>query len=436
MATAQSRPNPISDLFKNPKKILWVKHYKGRVDDLNDVVLVLAYDGKLCKGYITYLRSKEDFRLEGTLEGQSLMLQELGDGDVVTGHFEGKIERELSGIQAHWYDKNRSKAGFVTLGLVSQEVEFPSHCGDNKWIRRYEGFAKGDPVRLLLQQNSPYDLRGVVYFQDKGRTLSLRGGMATPSSFKLALINDLDQTEGYLEGSINSKNLNVTGEWTDKQGDGHSLSLRKTHEILVGCVEYHDYQAQYDVLYPKSKNSGFNAFMDYTVEHWKNNCQQYVLQLKGRKPKPEKRGIARASGWYEMEHLSDRIISGHITFSKSWEDEVEDIPFNYDLSTGESITLESLFLPSAQYRYILREKVLRRLQFTPLYALPEYREWLEAVEFKHFTIREDGIRCGTSFHPIYGRQAVTIPFQEIRQHLRDTSPVAHLFEASQEEHHK
>ena len=48
----------VIQLFEKPHKVQWVKHYKGRIDDLNDIALSLAYDGKQCKGQLTYLRSK------------------------------------------------------------------------------------------------------------------------------------------------------------------------------------------------------------------------------------------------------------------------------------------------------------------------------------------------------------------------------------------
>ena len=47
----------VKSLFENQAEIQWVKHYKGRIDDLNDVAITLGFDGTDCKGRLTCLLS-------------------------------------------------------------------------------------------------------------------------------------------------------------------------------------------------------------------------------------------------------------------------------------------------------------------------------------------------------------------------------------------
>ena len=40
------------------------KFYKGRIDDINDVTIALTCKGKSCSGDLTYLRSRDKFKLQ------------------------------------------------------------------------------------------------------------------------------------------------------------------------------------------------------------------------------------------------------------------------------------------------------------------------------------------------------------------------------------
>jgi hypothetical protein len=419
----------ISDLFKNPKKIKWVKHYKGRVDDISDVGLSVAYDGKNCKGFITYLRSKERFKLEGHIKKSKLLLRETDNEESVTGHFEGDIKNDFSEIKAHWFNKEKTRAGVLDLKRVEKEVIFPTYCGDNKWIRKYQGFINSEKAELILQRSSDYKLKGVLWLKNRNRTYSLEGTMLDDMKFKVIAIDDTADKIGTIEGEINPSSHKLMGSWINAEEKSKRVSFHKIDNILVGCIEYQDYMTTYDVTYPKSKNEAFNSYMDLTVEKWKNSCQKHAAELKkiNPVPGPEDRGLANAAGWFELEYFSDTLISGYITFNKSWEDDHQDISFNYDLVKGRSFTLYDLFKTGVDYNSLLREKVLQKLQFASVYGNKKYKEWLNEASFVLFTIRENGIRYSTSFHPIYGRQSATIPFSDIEKHLNPYSSIAYLY---------
>lgn len=421
---------PISELFKNPKKIKWVKHYRGRVDDLNDVGLIIAYDGKYCKGFITYLRSKERFKLEGKIiNGNKLSLRETDSEESVTGHFEGDIKKDYSAIKAHWFNREKTKAGVIQLELSDREVVFPGYCGDNKWVRKYTGSINNEDVTFVLQRNSEYDLKGVMHFEGRKRSYNMVGAAINDSEFKVSIVNDLGDRIAVLEGKVTMPHFRVIGTWIDMDGKKSKAFFGKVNDMTVGCIEYQDYMTTYDVTYPKSKNAAFNDYVDMTVGNWKDSCQEHVKNLKEENPNPgpNERSIASAAGWFETEHMTDKLISGYLTFNKSWEMDYEDIAFNYDLVKGKSFTLYDLFNTGVDYKSILKEKALNKLQFTSIYGNEDFKEWITNEEFELFTIRGNGIRFSTAFHSIYGRQSVTIPFSDIEEHLNPYSPVAHLY---------
>ena len=86
--------------FEKPGKVLWLKHYKGRFDGINTISVSLAYDGKDCKGMMTYLSSKEKFNLEGDINGNEINLEEKGNNGKVSAVILGTMEGKQ--IEADW----------------------------------------------------------------------------------------------------------------------------------------------------------------------------------------------------------------------------------------------------------------------------------------------------------------------------------------------
>ncbi len=143
----------VHGFFSKPKKIQWLEHYKGRIDGANDIAVTLAYDGKSCKGLLVYLKSGERFRLDGHLKGNDLILLEVDQNGAVTGHFEGYIEGK--NIQLNWSNFDNTIGSDVFLTQVPKEELSPTFCGNDKWIRVYNGYIFGDKVDFILQKNSP-----------------------------------------------------------------------------------------------------------------------------------------------------------------------------------------------------------------------------------------------------------------------------------------
>ena len=127
----------VKAMFENPSDIQWIKHYKGRIDDLNDVSVTLAFDGEDCKGQITYLRSHTEFDLLGKIENRQLLLHEIDNSKKLSGSIIGIITGKI--ITGNWNNFDGSKGGNLLLTETEKEIDFPSYCGDNKWVRKYNG---------------------------------------------------------------------------------------------------------------------------------------------------------------------------------------------------------------------------------------------------------------------------------------------------------
>jgi hypothetical protein len=86
--------------FDAGTSLKWVRHFRGRLDDVSEVLLSLGYDGNNCRGQLTYIESKEQFDLTGTLEGMVLLLNESDSKGMITGHLTGTLQNDR--IEAEW----------------------------------------------------------------------------------------------------------------------------------------------------------------------------------------------------------------------------------------------------------------------------------------------------------------------------------------------
>jgi len=43
-----------------------------------------------------------------------------------------------------------------------------------------------------------------------------------------------------------------------------------------------------------------------------------------------------------------------------------------------------------------------------------FKKWLNNQDFKAFNFRYEGIYFATDFHPLYGRQSITIPYKKLK----------------------
>ncbi|MEM6966958.1 MAG: hypothetical protein AAF573_19495, partial [Bacteroidota bacterium] len=205
-----------------------VKHYKGRVDDINDVTVSLACEGKKCTGELTYLRSRDKFQLRGTRKGDFLQLQEYSAANKCTGYLNGKISGE--NIQLDWKNKQGTVGNHIKLKEVTRKPDFPSFCGDNKWINAYTGFIKDERVEMILQRVENNRLLGTAYFADQKQKVVLEGVLADDKNLIINFVKSDNWTSmGTLRGVYRGKQ-NLSASFYDVQNlqDFSVFELKKS----------------------------------------------------------------------------------------------------------------------------------------------------------------------------------------------------------------
>ena len=416
-AQTDSVSQQIKALFPS-SKMAWIKYYKGRIDDLSDVAIALGSDGKFCRGYMIYLRSNEKFSLDGTFIGDTLSLIELDMRKNTSGYLKGVQKGKR--IEGNWSNYNGTIGGIQIVMNESEDLpQIPSFCGDNKWIHGYRGLFGDVAVDILLQKGGFGAIRGTGFFSKTGKSFDIKGTFDdTKLGMELTLKDDNSNKIGSM--SLRQKSLNeYVGSFIPPDGKKRFGDMTRNDDISVGCIEFADYVASYDITYPKLKNTKFDIWMQGLVEEWFRINIAYINSIRydNLDNVPEVRNVARAYGWCDLNYNSSDILSGFMVFGNSWTNRQRERVFIYDLIYGKEIFKEDIFLQDKNVDEFVKISIDNALKNNILYNEPDFRDWVATQKFDNITIRQEGINF-SSTGIAYGRQGVTITYKELMPYLK------------------
>lgn len=402
----------VKSLFEDQSKIQWVKYYKGRVDDLNDVAVTLGFDGSVCKGRLTYLRSHTDFDLEGYIENRNIFLQEFDRHNKVSGTLKGKISGK--NISGSWKNYDGSKGGNLSLTETKKIAKFPSYCGDNKWIRKYKGDIANDRWEIILQKESSERLSGLIFHKKNNISYTFKGSIDERNNFTIKAKDQTGKIVDVFTGQLNKDKLTIGKK---KQ---NTITLLPIAGLTIGCVEYADYATGYDITFPKTTNAAFNQQMDKETNEWIKACRNHLLKIKKQNDiaGPKMRAKERGFAWGEVEFFSLKVISGFMTFSNTWTPGQKLIAYNFDMENDRMLYLEDIFKEELDYRKYVKNYIKKEIKKHQLYSNSDFKKWIKKSDFSYFTIRKDGICFSTKSNMLYGRQSVTIPYRQLQPFLK------------------
>ncbi len=427
--TPATLPPNISDtaiarLFERPAEIKWVRYFSGRLDDVSSVTISLGSDGTRCRGYLSYPQSRVRFRLDGSLNGNRLVLRESDTRSQPTGLIRGTLSDKR--LEADWMNRDSS----LGLRLVADEVAVgqvlaAGHCGDNKWANRYIGRYNNARADLVLSRLNNGLLYGYLWIEADGKTYPLRGSIDDEGTYEISA----RQPGGDVPAAILRGSLKIP-QTTDVQwvGSGERRSLKFTlrDNLLVGCYESADYTTSYDALYPRTRCDACNTTLDKKVQDWITRCKAAFAAQK-RDAAPANRNGLRASAWSEVVFWTDDLFCGYLTFANSWDERTEGVSFNFNLKTGKEIVLEDLFIKSFNFKKWMEDYTRKESPKMAKFAAdPKFREWLANDGFPLFAIRREGLEMSTLFHPVYGQQHLLVPYGLLKPYMRKDNPIAEL----------
>ena len=420
--TAIAQDTAITKLFKPGAKLQWVRNFRGKIDDVSEVMLSLGFDGSQCKGYLNYAESKVRFHLQGTLDGVILILDESDSQGMITGHLTGTLQGEQ--LEVEWTNAVNT-LGSRLEAKESKSLNAPREpCGDNKWVSRYVARWNNARVDLTLARVNNGALNGYLWIEADDKTYSLKGKIFPDEHYELQAILPNGKTAAHLQGSLKAPQTTDL-QWVGS-GEKRTIKLIQRVRNQVGCLEYADYTSSYDALYPRTECASCNEQLDQRIAEWVAKCKASI-QAQKKPNKPEFRNVLRASSWYEVTCWTETIFCGYLTFSESWNEQTKGMSFNFDLRTGKEIILEDLFNKSFNahewFADYARKESPKMNKFA---ADPKFREWLQKEGFPMFTIRRDGLELSTLFHPVYGQYHLTVPYDILKPYMRRDNPVADL----------
>ena len=412
-------------LFDKPDKVQWVKHYEGRIDDLSDVSVTLGYDGKHCKGQLKYLKSKEVFGLAGFIKNKKIRLKEININKEVSGFIEGRIDEKM--IVAEWSKHDNSIAGDIVLKETKKPATRPSHCGNNKWLKIFNGTVDRKDVEMILQMGGEGELRGVAYFFKHDKTFEVKGVKGQKNKVELTFYDANAKDQGSVRGYLTEKGIIEAG-YVGTDGKQQMCSFWKQKEMPIACNEYADYFGSYDIIYPKSNNKTVNQWISNTSSKWMATCKNETKKVKASSKglDPDLRSSVRAYAWCDLDYVSPKVISGTMLMRNTWESTTRVESFNFDLDKNKEVKLDDLFEKGFDYQKFVWGYISDEIKEHRYYDDYDFRKWLGNELFKTFTIRKDGVNFSTSYNSIYGRYKVTVPYHELKSHFKKKSPIWRL----------
>jgi len=408
--------------FDSGASLKWVRHFRGRLDDVSEILLSLGYDGVNCRGQLTYIESKEQFDLSGTLDGMVLLLNESDYKGLVTGHLTGTLQNDR--IEAEWTNAVHTLGGSLEAKEVKVKSLAPKPCGENKWVSRYVARWNNARIDLTLARVNNNLLNGYLWIEADDKIYALKGKVLADERYEMQALLPNGKIAAHLTGDLKSAQAHDCS-WIGS-GEKRSFKLALRSKLPVGCMEYADYVSSYDIQFPRPECTECTKTLDRHAQQWVSQCTTAIAAQK-RVPRPENRNAMRASSWYEVTCWTETIFCGHLTFAESWKEKTDAVSFNFDLRTGKEITLEDLFNRGFNAKEWFAEYARKESpKMTKFATDPKFREWLAAEGFPIFTIRRDGLELSTLFHPVYGQHSLVVPYNLLKPNMRRDNPIADL----------
>ena len=412
----------VASMFENEKNIGWLRSFKGRMGDLNDAGIVLAFDGETCRGKMRYIRSNETFDLKGIWDNGTFQLDEIDSAGNITGKLEGTVGGNI--MQANWNNYDNTIGRKFLLAEVKKLDNIPAHCGDNKWIRFYVAENNGTTIELLLQKGANNLVWGIAYYLN--RSFKVHGQIDSSNYLNLTLRKSSGNLLGNLFAADFIGSRNFTAVLDRDENNRQQLYFRLTGQFSMDCIEYAGYVTNYDIIYPKTTNAAFNDWIGTKASEWVSTCRLQSAKDETNRS-PATRAVQSASGWCEVEYVSDGIISGFLSGRTPWKNGQQDIAFNFDLKKGVEIRQRDIFKDLLDPASFAQSVIKTAFRTHVLYDSDEgFRTWIDATDFPFFTIRKEGICFSTEFNQLYGRQSMTVPYSELKPYLKDNSPLKEL----------
>lgn len=406
-------------------------YLRGRIEDSHDVFMEITYADGTCTARAECLRSHVVFNFGGSISKDSVFLSEMNEKFEAIAYLKGRLIKNNAGkyeLNGKWTNLNESFGHewiLVEAAAGDKQVGF---CGDDKWVRHFQGSFHGQLIDLILQKETEKRVRGVLYFEETRRSFPLTG-YSDGDNLEFGMESPVGDLLGVFQAKANSAEL-LTCDFTNVNGQKESIVFYQRDRLDVGCMEYMDYSTAFEITYPRHPhNDGFNLAVgqiaENKVRYYRTYCAAKNAELD--KKSANSRLMMRTNSWWQLDFVSDKIVSGLLSFSSTWENEVSTFDYNYDVTNNVLIELEDIFYVSGtNFRNEIMDYIMKELEKRPYGKDPTFTEWIAKEKFFYYTIQHDGVRFHSNFNALFGRQSVTVPYYILKTYAKPKSVIFDL----------
>lgn len=162
----------------------WSRTYTGVIQQWN-IVLQLSVNGTNCKGVYFYQHVRKDIALQGTLQGQELLLEESGGGQ-----FKGVLNADFSAFTGTWTQPQKGQRYETKWDAIAPAAGKTSF--DMTAVKAFQELLAGSKNDLLLPLTLDKKSKDIVINNTQKNTISPR--QLPPLSYELAARFILKQT--------------------------------------------------------------------------------------------------------------------------------------------------------------------------------------------------------------------------------------------------
>ncbi len=421
--TAQKRQSAHSDSllqhhFEPGTKLQWTRVYQVRLDDVQEMHLVLGYDGLQCNGWLEYPASGQKATIKGRLTDQDMLLVELNRELKVVATLEGRLDaRKITGQRILSDRKSAQKLEGQSLSpLAIKTNNLP--CSDNKWYLKYRLKWDGRDATLLVSKLQAGMLVGMIAFEEQLPFYTLKGKFLTEDKCLIQVTTMPDKQHfGTLKGSFDQINkVSLTLEQNGKIKTYLHCTLDE--QLNVNCSQDLVNNTSIDAVYPRTKSEAFNTLLDQRIKSWMQQMSGLARQ---------KNQAHTASSWTELTCWQDDFMCAVTTYHTSWDTTWHSTVHLFNLKKKKELALEDLFQERFDYKTWFKAQELKHLPGVVAYGRDkQYANWLDTHGFPVQYFNQNGLVLSSLFHPVYGTSEIFLPWVTLKPYLRSGSVLKNL----------
>ncbi len=380
----------------------------GYFDNKFEVQLYLIHDNKDWAGVCYYPSSDTKINLEGGMIDDKLILNESDSLQDNIGMW--KIDINEPEITAKWMNPS----GRLHFDMILKPIANKKIAKELLSVDTYEGEIINNNYNIIIYNIDRNIKKAVILNLNKAKYLTNVVKCKNKNCTDFNIIINGDKKIRRLECHQEENNIlkiNIYNQFITK----FTAKLKKISSFENRAISFINKAYRYYISFPllKSKSIHFDKEMRVLAETYKMELDK----LEKSKLDLENRLQLSANAWFDVDFISNNVISGTIISQKSYEDEIKTTSIIIKIKNGKYIDVKKQFKSDFNYGFFINQFL--KNEINTMYKDKTISKWyhLKPNDFKNITICKAGIVYSTKFNSIIGTIKVIIPYGDIKDKL-------------------